>query len=341
MSAVSFTIERITGADLDLDTADAMAEVVAASDAAGGVPIPPVTGPTLLAAARHGFDGTPAAAVLVLRDGDRVAGRAHVELPWRDNTDCVFYRAVVHPQVRRRGGGRALHDAVLEIAAAEGRTKVYTGGFEGTDGIPAMTALGYQPVGTNAIRRVSLHDTDPALWERLHEQAAAHAGDYELVRFVGPTPAEHLDAMVELFATINDAPSEDPDREDDHWTAERVSAYDAAMAARRQTVHRVAARHRATGAWAGHSVLCIDEYAPSVGFQEDTSVVAAHRGHRLGMLMKTEMLRWIGHDRPELGATDTWNSVHNHHMIAVNEALGARVIARYVAHRLVRPAPAG
>ena len=336
MNAVTFTIERIDAADLDLDTADAMAEVVRASDAAGGVGVPPVTGPTLLAGARQGSDGTPAGAVLVLREAGRVVGRAHVELTWRDNTDCVFFRGVVHPQVRRRGGGRALHEAVLEVAAAEGRTKIYTGGFADTDGIPAMAALGYEPIATNAIRRLSVHDTDPALWQRLHEQAAGHAEDYELVRFVGPTPAEHLDAMVELFATINDAPAEDPDREDDDWTVERVSAHDTAMVARRQTVYRVAARHRRSGAWAGHSVLCIDEYAPAVAFQEDTSVVAAHRGHRLGMLMKTEMLRWIGHDRPEVGATDTWNSVHNHHMIAVNEALGAEVIASYVAHRLAR-----
>ena len=35
MNAVTFTIERIDAADLDLDTADAMAEVVRASDAAG------------------------------------------------------------------------------------------------------------------------------------------------------------------------------------------------------------------------------------------------------------------------------------------------------------------
>ena len=329
-------IERIDPHDLDLHTADAMAEVVRASDAAGGVPIPPVTGPTLLHAARHGWDGTPAGALWVLRDGDRVVGRVHADLPWRDNTDSFYYRGVVHPDVRRRGGGRALHDALLEVAAEAGRTKVYTGAFEGTDGIPALAALGYEPVGTNAIRRISLHDAQPGLWDRLHAQASAKAGDYELVRMVGPTPAEQLEDMVALFATINDAPSEDADKEDDHWTADRVAAYDTAMAARRQTVYRVIARHRETGEWAGHSVLCVDEFAPSTGFQEDTSVVRSHRGHGLGLLMKTDMLRWIGRERPEVGATDTWNAVGNHHMIAVNELLGARVVARYVTHRLTR-----
>ena len=78
----------------------------------------------------------------------------------------------------------------------------------------------------------------------------------------------------------------------------------------------------------------MDEFAPAVAFQEDTSVVRAHRGHRLGLLMKADMLRWISHERPEVSATDTWNATTNHHMIAVNERLGATVIARHVSFRL-------
>ena len=38
------------------------------------------------------------------------------------------------------------------------------------------------------------------------------------------------------------------------------------------------ARHRETGEWAGHSVLCVDEFAPATGFQEDTSVVRSTAG---------------------------------------------------------------
>ena len=105
------------------------------------------------------------------------------------------------------------------------------------------------------------------------------------------------------------------------------------MAGRRQTVYRVMARHRASGAWAGLSLLCIDEFRPDIAFQEDTSVVRAHRGHRLGLLMKTDMLQWLIRERPEVSATDTWNSTRNHHMIAVNERLGATVIAYHVTFR--------
>ena len=92
-------------------------------------------------------------------------------------------------------------------------------------------------------------------------------------------------------------------------------------------VYRVLARHRTSREWAGISMLCVDEFAPTVAFQEDTSVVRAHRGHRLGLLMKADMLRWISQERPEVTAADTWNATNNHHMIAVNERLGATVIA--------------
>ncbi len=331
---VTFDIERIDPMDLDLETADAMAEVIRASDKAAGVPVPPTTGPTLLHMAQQGSDGTPCSGLWVLREEGEVVGRLVAEFPWRDNTGAAYLRGVVHPAVRRRGAGRALQATALMAAEEAGRSLVYAGAFESSDGMPALAALGYEPIHTNAIRRVSLHDAPHGLWSRLREQAMEKAGAYELVRLVGPTPPEYLDEMVELFDTINDAPSDDEDQEDDNWSPDRVTAYDTAMAARRQTVYRVVARHRDTGDWAGHSVLCVDEFAPSIAFQEDTSVVRAHRGHRLGLLMKTEMLQWMARERPEISATDTWNSVHNHHMIAVNEALGASVIARFISHKL-------
>lgn len=121
--------------------------------------------------------------------------------------------------------------------------------------------------------------------------------------------------------------------EPDVWDVERVRSYNASMASRRQTTYRVLARHVASGAWAGMSLLCVDEFSPTVAFQEDTNVVRSHRGHRLGLLLKCDMIRWITTDRPEITATDTWNATDNHHMIAVNERLGCRVIATNVGYR--------
>ena len=51
-----------------------------------------------------------------------------------------------------------------------------------------------------------------------------------------------------------------------------------------------------------------------------------HRGHRLGLLLKLEMLRWLAETEPALETLDTWNAESNRHMVAVNEALGYRVL---------------
>jgi hypothetical protein len=57
-------------------------------------------------------------------------------------------------------------------------------------------------------------------------------------------------------------------------------------------------------------------------------VVAAHRGHRLGLLLKVAMNLWLRDAQPQLTEISTWNAESNDHMIAVNEAIGYRVLGR-------------
>jgi GNAT superfamily N-acetyltransferase len=93
-------------------------------------------------------------------------------------------------------------------------------------------------------------------------------------------------------------------------------------------LYRLVARHRASGELAGQTVVAVDGERPELGEQHDTSVVAAHRGHRLGALLKLEMLRWLSEAEPQLREIDTWNAESNDHMIGVNEVLGYRVLGR-------------
>lgn len=327
-------IERVDPHDLDLDTADALAEVLTAAEVAAGLPFPPRVGAAALASRQLQSNGTPLDGLWLAYEDGRLVGHLDLELPRSENTGSAQLRGHVHPDVRRRGIGRALMDAGTEAARKARRSRIYAGAFVGDEGVAVLEGWGFERTsGRYAVRRVDLHATAPDLWERLYDEAAGPAADYELVRLVGPTPEDLLEPMSTLHEAINDAPADDGDEEPALFDPDRVRAYDAAMAGRRQTVHRVVARHRRTGEWVGISMLCVDELSPSLGIQEDTSVVRAHRGHRLGLLMKAEMLRWIARERPGVGAVDTWNAIGNFHMIAVNERLGATVVAEHVGLR--------
>ena len=96
------------------------------------------------------------------------------------------------------------------------------------------------------------------------------------------------------------------------------------------------ARHRESGAPAGITLLCLHELRPAIAAQEDTSVLAGHRGHRLGLRLKLAMLDWLRTERPDVDAADTWNAPGNAPMIAINEALGCRKVAETVRFTKVR-----
>ena len=78
---------------------------------------------------------------------------------------------------------------------------------------------------------------------------------------------------------------------------------------------------------AGHTIVGVEGECPWHAGQFDTSVLADHRGHRLGLLLKIAMLRLLRDAEPQLRELITWNAASNEHMIAVNEMLGYEVVA--------------
>jgi hypothetical protein len=80
-------------------------------------------------------------------------------------------------------------------------------------------------------------------------------------------------------------------------------------------------------------VVAVDVEQPARAHQHDTSVAAAHRGHRLGLLLKAEMVLWLAAVEPGVETVDTWNAESNAHMISVNEQLGYRVMGREVQYQ--------
>ena len=312
-----------------LDQAD-LAGGLAVLEAARRVDAPhtlPLTARTWTVDLTSGWDGEPSTC-FVHRDGrGRTVGVLEVYLPQRDNRHVAMLGVFVHPAVRRQGLGRSLLEAGLDQARELGRTAVWVEGFD-TDASRGFAAcLGLEPAIVSVNRRQPLGDVDRFDIDAVVSDSAAHAADYELLRLTGPVPDAMMDQMVVLVAAINDAPMDNLEFEDEVFSPERLRAFDTAQVAKGGRLYRLVARHRQTGVLAGHTVVAVDEERPWHAAQLDTSVLAEHRGHRLGLLLKGSMVQWLAEAEPQLLEVDTWNAASNAHMIAVNDRLGYQVMA--------------
>lgn len=276
---------------------------------------------------QHGWDGEPPTAYLSRDANGRVVGVLEVYLPRRDNTHMGYLEPIVDPSARCRGVGRALYEAGVEILRSEGRTLVLVEGFDNPHSLAFAEAIGADRAIESVKRRQTLRTLDQARLAREYEAAERAAADYELVRMPSTVPDDLMPDVVQMVAAINDAPLEALELEDEVFTPERIRAFEAAQAAHRRRLYRVAARHRSSGRLAGHTVVGVESDRPWHAGQFDTSVLADHRGHRLGVLLKIEMLRWLAEEEPQLHEIETWNAASNAHMIGVNEVLGYEVVA--------------
>lgn len=276
---------------------------------------------------RHGWDGEVGRHFLAVAGGT-VVGAVVVHTSDYDNLDLAWLGLDIHPDHRRRGHGTAALEAAYDVCRSMGRHLVGTDGWESDRTFAFAKANGLDKKSQAIQRRQHLAELPEGMVRGVHDRAAAAAGDYELLRFEGPSPDGLLEAIAEMSAAINDAPTDDLEIEDEAYPPERVRAYEEAQLAGGFRLHRLVARHRGTGELAGHTVVVVDEERPELGDQHDTAVVAAHRGHRLGALLKSTMVLDLAESEPRLRTIDTWNAESNDHMVAVNELLGYRVMGR-------------
>jgi GNAT superfamily N-acetyltransferase len=271
------------------------------------------------------WDGSPAEVWYAPGAEDSVAGWYMTVFPDQQNLRRGILDVRVHPARRGAGLGTALLRHAAGRAAANGRTVLGGGVREGSAGEAWMRRLG-ATLGPADVRRVQdLRKVQGAAVAWLRKTAAEAAAGYSLVRWAGITPDSYLGHMAALQNAMNDAPRGDG-VEPYAWDALRIrERFDAwvALSARRR--YSVAAVHEATGEMAALTAVSVDPDIPEWGRQWATTVTRPHRGHRLGLLVKTEMMSWLAQAEPRLERIATLNAASNQHMIGINEALGYEV----------------
>ena len=244
--------------------------------------------------------------------------------PLLDNRDTVLVELEVHPAHRRRGIGTVLAGRLRERAADRDRHLAIYEVPEDSAGSAFSDGLGGERALPSVMRVLDVRDADAGVLAALGADARTHAAGYELVRWRGSTPAEHVDDLAVLVARM----STDPPLGDLVWEPEevdpvRLRARDVVMDERGLRRWTTAVR-LVGGPLVGFTQVFARTTHHEDADQGDTIVLTEHRGHRLGALMKQENLALVRADMPELQRIWTWNAAENAPMVAVNEAMGFR-----------------
>jgi len=287
----------------------------------------PVIAEMLAGQLRYGWDLEPEEHYLYIPEetADPV-GVLVLDKPTRDNLYLVWVQITVHPEHRRRGHGSVIMNEAVRRTRAADRNTIWVGTAEDDQGARKFVeGLGFSYASHDARRRQVLADVNDATVRRLWAEAQAAASDYCLERLQPPVTDQLLGELVEVTAAINDAPMGDLTYEDEKFDTQRLRDLETALLGRGDCAYRVIARHRTTGEVGGHTIVMTHPLRPEVGGQADTAVARHHRGHRLGLLLKIDMMHWLADVEPQLKIIETWNNVDNTFMINVNEALGYRL----------------
>ncbi|MEH3089141.1 MAG: GNAT family N-acetyltransferase [Microbacterium arborescens] len=278
---------------------------------------------------------------LILWGGD-VVGRAGLDLPLEPGSATAFWLIELVREVHGRGIGSSVYEVIEQTARQHGR-RVLQSFTEHPDApgerLTAPTGFGDIPrdhaarfylrhgYALEQIERKSVLDllaSDPTV-DRLLDGARDAASGYRIVHWTAPTPDVHVDGYAWLKSRMStDAPVAGLDIDEEVWDAARVARHDARYVDAGRTLFVTAAQHVRTGELAAFNELMIGADRTLATHQNDTLVAAAHRGHRLGMLVKCAALVAWRDLAPRSPRVITYNAEENRPMLDINEAIGFR-----------------
>lgn len=286
--------------------------------------------------------------IFFVRLDGRMVAKSWIRLPLQENLQDAMVRVDVLNEFTGRGIGQALLRHGEELAASHGRSTLqsfteHAAVFDpdgpgvlkpgtGTGGVPAdsraarfAAAGGYTLEQVTRFSALDMPVADGTL-DALDREASSIAGDsYELLSWTDRCPDEYIDQLAVLMSRMStDSPAGALHYDAEVWDAKRVRHVEDEWQQTGQEALFAVARHKASGELAAYSVLQYSGSKPWVAEQDDTLVIKAHRGNRLGMLVKILNLRRMVAEHPSVERILTFNAAENDHMLAINIALGFR-----------------
>lgn len=247
--------------------------------------------------------------------GGQVAAVAYLNLVGDQYADLAGIQVTVHPAWRRRGLATALLGEIA-VAAAGRKCLLIEGLIDGSPGQAWAEELGFAVVQQTVQLSLDLAGVDRGRW-----QVPAAAG-YRLAHWTGSAPDQLLGSYAAARNAIREAPHGSLSFTEPEWTPQRVRDEEATAQARHCELRVVAAVHEPTAEVAGLTYLEVFRSRPELAVQQDTAVLPAHRGHRLGVWMKAANLSRLTADHPRISRVTTSNAADNEHMLRVNQQVG-------------------
>ncbi|NUR89128.1 MAG: GNAT family N-acetyltransferase [Nonomuraea sp.] len=256
-------------------------------------------------------------------EGDKVVAAYAHAFSTRDNLHLTWLSPFfVRPSHRRAGLGTEMLAHARARAAADGRTLMLTESPVSSPAAAFAAARGWSLWQHEARRTLDLEQAD---WDALRALAPERVEGYAIELHDGPLPPELLGDLAVVLVGMNDAPHGE-DVEPDTFDADLMREREASTIPRGDTCYSAIARRLSDGAPAGYTRIYVDVPSTGWGRQADTTVLAEHRGHGLGMALKVANLERAREREPDLRTIITWNATSNRHMLAINEAMGYELL---------------
>jgi mycothiol synthase len=223
---------------------------------------------------------------------------------------------------RRRGIATTMLRAICQTTIDEDRHLLLWSTYST---IPAGEAfserIGGRIARVNRTSDLVLADVD---WTMVEAWSSATPG-YELQVVDGPLPLELHDDAATFHHIMQTQPRDDLDVGDTQITAADVAELDRALVEAGRRRWTVFVREEG-GRCVGGTEIVFEPGEPTIAFQQNTGIDPEHRGRGLAKWAKAEVLLRLRDEASNIALVRTGNAFSNAPMLAINDALGFRVV---------------